>query len=176
MLETPQGRLSVRLLDQAVHVARLWGGPDFHTDSYYLRTPTDWAYLDTLIAPLPELCLVFPDGEMDRVLCNSLTRTAADGTVRVLLASEDWRYNEYLNEDVQEVQLGFSLPLAGPYTVTVEPLRGGARQTLTQDDLPGDCLPLTGPNAKYTVAADLQGEDDAVYHAQYVFIFRKEAS
>ena len=70
----------------------------------------------------------------------------------------------------------FSLPLAGPYTVTVEPLRGGARQTLTQDDLPGDCLPLTGPNAKYTVAADLQGEDGAVYHAQYVFIFRKEAS
>ena len=80
MLETPQGRLSVRLLDQAVHVARLWGGPDFRTDSYYLRTPTDWAYLDTLIAPLPELCLVFPDGEMDRVLCNSLTLTAADGT------------------------------------------------------------------------------------------------
>ena len=74
------------------------------------------------------------------------------------------------------VQLLFALPLAGPYTVTVEPLRGGARQTLTQDDLPGDCLPLTGPNAKYTVAADLQGEDDAVYHAQYVFIFRKEAS
>ena len=176
MLETPQGRLSVRLLDQAVHVARLWGGPDFRTDSYYLRTPTDWAYLDTLIAPLPELCLVFPDGEMDRVLCNSLTRTAADGTVRVLLASEDWRYNEYLNEDVQEVQLGFSLPLAGPYTVTVEPLRGGARQTLTQDDLPGDCLPLTGPNAKYTVAADLQGEDGAVYHAQYIFIFRTDDS
>lgn len=176
MFDTPQGRLSVRLLNQAVHVARLWDGPDFRTDSYYLRTPIDWAYLDTLIAPLPELCLVFPDGEMDRVLCNSLTRTAADGTVRVLLASEDWRYNEYLNEDVQEVQLGFSLPLAGPYTVTVEPLRGGARQTLTQDDLPGDCLPLTGPNAKYTVAADLQGEDGAVYHAQYVFIFRKEAS
>lgn len=55
-------------------------------------------------------------------------------------------------------------------------MRGGARQTLTQDDLPGDCLPLTGPDAKYTVAADLQGEDGAVYHAQYVFIFRKEAS
>lgn len=53
MLDTPQGRLSVCLLDQAVHVTRLWGGPDFHTDSYYLRTPTDWAYLDTLIAPLP---------------------------------------------------------------------------------------------------------------------------
>ena len=176
MFDTPQGRLSVRLLNQAVHVARLWDGPDFRTDSYYLRTPIDWAYLDTLIAPLPELCLVFPDGEMDRVLCNSLTRTAADGTVRVLLASEDWRYNEYLNEDVQEVQLGFSLPLAGPYTVTVEPLRGGARQTLTQDDLPGDCLPLTGPNAKYTVAADLQGEDGAVYHAQYVFIFRTDDS
>ena len=55
-------------------------------------------------------------------------------------------------------------------------LRGGARQTLTQDDLPGDCLPLTGPNAKYTVAADLQGEDGAVYHAQYVFIFRTDDS
>lgn len=176
MLETPQGRLSVRLLDQAVHVARLWGGPDFRTDSYYLRTPTDWAYLDTLIAPLPELCLVFPDGEMDRVLCNSLTLTAADGTVRVLQEPEDWRYNDYGKSGVQEVQLLFSLPLAGPYTVTAEPLRGGARQTLTQDDLPGDCLPLTGPNAKYTVAADLQGEDGAVYHAQYVFIFRTDDS
>ena len=175
MLETPQGRLSVRLLDQAVHVTRLWDGPDFHSDSYYLQTPTDWAYLDTLIAPLPELCLVFPDGEMDSVLCNSLTRIAADETETVLLEPEDWRYDDYSN-GAQEVQLLFALPLAGPYTVTVEPLRGGARQTLTQDDLPGDCLPLTGPNAKYTVAADLQGEDGAVYHAQYVFIFRKEAS
>ena len=108
---------------------------------------------------MPNLQLIFLNNRVDRVVCRSLTRTAADGTVRVLLASEDWRYNEYLNEDVQEV-----------------PLRGGARQTLTQDDLPGDCLPLTGPNAKYTVAADLQGEDGAVYHAQYVFIFRKEAS
>ena len=175
MLETPQGRLSVRLLDQAVHVARLWGGPDFRTDSYYLRTPTDWAYLDTLIAPLPELCLVFPDGEMDSVLCNSLTRIAADETETVLLEPEDWRYDDYSN-GAQEVQLLFALPLAGPYTVTVEPLRGGARQTLTQDDLPGDCLPLTGPNAKYTVAADLQGEDGAVYHAQYIFIFRTDDS
>ena len=175
MFDTPQGRLSVRLLDQAVHVTRLWGGPDLHTDSYYLRTPTDWAYLDTLIAPLPELGLVFPDGEMDSVLCNSLTRIAADETETVLLEPEEWRYNDYGNS-AQEVQLLFALPLAGPYTVTVEPLRGGARQTLTQDDLPGDCLPLTGPDAKYTVAADLQGEDGAVYHAQYVFIFRKEAS
>ena len=68
------------------------------------------------------------------------------------------------------------LTKAGIPVIVMEPLRGGARQTLTQDDLPGDCLPLTGPDAKYTVAADLQGEDGAVYHAQYVFIFRKEAS
>lgn len=176
MFDTPQGRLSVRLLDQAVHVTRLWDGPDFHSDSYYLKTPVDWDYLDTLIAPLPELGLVFPDGEMDSVLCNSLTRTEADGTVRTLQEPEDWRCNDYGKSGVQEVQLLFSLPLAGPYTVTAEPLRGGARQTLTQDDLPGDCLPLTGPNAKYTVAADLQGEDGAVYHAQYVFIFRTDDS
>lgn len=175
MFDTPQGRLSVRLLDQAVHVTRLWDGPDFHSDSYYLKTPVDWDYLDTLIAPVPGLGLVFPDGEMDSVLCCSLTRIAADETETVLLEPEEWRYNDYGNS-AQEVQLLFALPLAGPYTVTVEPLRGGARQTLTQDDLPGDCLPLTGPNAKYTVAADLQGEDGAVYHAQYVFIFRKEAS
>ena len=175
MFDTPQGRLSVRLLDQAVHVTRLWDGPDFHSDSYYLKTPVDWDYLDTLIAPLPGLGLVFPDGEMDSVLCNSLTRIAADETETVLLEPEEWRYNDYGNS-AQEVQLLFSLPLAGPYTVTVEPLRGGARQTLTQDDLPGDCLPLTGPGAKYTVAAKLLGEDGAVYHAQYVFIFRKEAS
>ena len=172
MFDTPQGQLSVRLLDQAVHVARLWGGPDFHTDSYYLRTPTDWAYLDTLIAPLPELCLVFPDGEMDRVLCNSLTLTAADGTGRVLQEPEDWRYNDYGKSGVQEVQLLFSLPLAGPYTVTAEPLSSGARRTLTQDDLPDGWLPLTGPGAKYTVAAKLLGEDGAVYDVQYNFIFR----
>ena len=173
--DSPQGYLSAALCDRAVQVTRSQNGETTGRD-YYLKTPLDWDYLDTLIAPVPNLQLIFLNNSVDRVVCRSLTRTAADGTVRVLLASEDWRYNEYLNEDVQEVQLGFSLPLAGPYTVTVEPLRGGARQTLTQDDLPGDCLPLTGPNAKYTVAADLQGEDGAVYHAQYVFIFRKEAS
>ena len=175
MLETPQGRLSVRLLDQAVHVTRLWDGPDFHSDSYYLQTPTDWAYLDTLIAPLPELCLVFPDGEMDSVLCNSLTRIAADETETVLLEPEDWRYDDYSN-GAQEVQLLFALPLAGPYTVTVEPLDGGARQTLSQEDLPDDCLRLTGPDARYTVSAKLQGEAGAVYDAQYVFIFRTDDS
>ena len=173
--DSPQGYLSAALCDRAVQVTRSQNGETTGRD-YYLKTPLDWDYLDTLIAPVPNLQLIFLNNRVDRVVCRSLTRTAADGTVRVLLASEDWRYNEYLNEDVQEVQLGFSLPLAGPYTVTVEPLCGGARQTLTQDDLPGDCLPLTGPNAKYTVAADLQGEDGAVYHAQYVFIFRKEAS
>lgn len=173
--DSPQGYLSAALCDRAVQVTRSQNGETTGRD-YYLKTPLDWDYLDTLIAPVPNLQLIFLNNRVDRVVCRSLTRTAADGTVRVLLASEDWRYNEYLNEDVQEVQLGFSLPLAGPYTVTVEPLRGGARQTLTRDDLPGDCLPLTGPNAKYTVAADLQGEDGAVYHAQYVFIFRKEAS
>ena len=173
--DSPQGYLSAALCDRAVQVTRSQNGETTGRD-YYLKTPLDWDYLDTLIAPVPNLQLIFLNNRVDRVVCRSLTRTAADGTLRVLLASEDWRYNEYLNEDVQEVQLGFSLPLAGPYTVTVEPLRGGARQTLTQDDLPGDCLPLTGPNAKYTVAADLQGEDGAVYHAQYVFIFRKEAS
>lgn len=173
--DSPQGYLSAALCDRAVQVTRSQNGETTGRD-YYLKTPLDWDYLDTLIAPVPNLQLIFLNNRVDRVVCRSLTRTAADGTVRVLLASEDWRYNEYLNEDVQEVQLGFSLPLSGPYTVTVEPLRGGARQTLTQDDLPGDCLPLTGPDAKYTVAADLQGEDGAVYHAQYVFIFRKEAS
>lgn len=173
--DSPQGYLSAALCDRAVQVTRSQNGETTGRD-YYLKTPLDWDYLDTLIAPVPNLQLIFLNNRVDRVVCRSLTRTAADGTVRVLLTSEDWRYNEYLNEDVQEVQLGFSLPLSGPYTVTVEPLRGGARQTLTQDDLPGDCLPLTGPNAKYTVAADLQGEDGAVYHAQYVFIFRKEAS
>lgn len=173
--DSPQGYLSAALCDRAVQVTRSQNGETTGRD-YYLKTPLDWDYLDTLIAPVPNLQLIFLNNRVDRVVCRSLTRTAADGTVRVLLASEDWRYNEYLNEDVQEVQLGFSLPLAGPYTVTVEPLRGGARQTLTQDDLPGDCLPLTGPGAKYTVAAKLLGEDGAVYHAQYVFIFRKEAS
>lgn len=106
MFDTPQGRLSVRLLDQAVHVARLWDGPDFHSDSYYLKTPVDWDYLDTLIAPLPGLGLVFPDGEMDSVLCNSLTRIAADETETVLLEPEDWRYDDYSNS-AQEVQLLF---------------------------------------------------------------------
>ena len=173
--DSPQGYLSAALCDRAVQVTRSQNGETTGRD-YYLKTPLDWDYLDTLIAPVPNLQLIFLNNRVDRVVCRSLTRTAADGTVRVLLASEDWRYNEYLNEDVQEVQLGFSLPLAGPYTVTVEPLRGGARQTLTQDDLPDDCLPLTGPSAKYTVAAKLQDENGTVYDAQYIFIFRTDDS
>ena len=175
VLDTPQGQLRVRLLNQAAHVTRLWDGPDFHTDSYYLKEPVDWDYLDTLIVPLPELCLAFQNGELDSVACNSLTRIAADGTETVLLEPEEWRYNDYGNS-AQEVQLLFALPLAEPYTVTVEPLNGGARQTLSQADLPDGCLQLTGPSAKYTVAAKLQDENGTVYDAQYIFIFRTDDS
>ena len=173
--DSPQGYLSAALCGRAVQVTHSQNGEVTGAD-YYLKTRLDWDYLDTLIAPVPKLGLIFMDNRVDRVVCRSLTRTAADGTVRVLLASEDWRYNEYVNEDVQEAQLGFSLPLAGPYTVTVEPLNGGARQTLSQDALSDDYLQFTSPNAKYTVTADLMGKDGAVYHAQYVFIFRKNAS
>ena len=112
---------------------------------------------------------------MSNVLCNSLTRTEADGAVRILQKPEAWRCNDYCSS-AQEVQLQFPLPPVGPYTVTVKPLSGGAQQTLSQDDLPDGMLSLTGPSAKYTVTADLMGGDGAVYHAQYMFMFRKEAS
>ena len=175
VLDTPQGQLRVRLLDRAAHVTRLWDGPDFHTDSYYLKEPVDWGYLDTLIVPLPELCLAFQNGELDSVACNSLTRIAADGTETVLLEPEEWRYNDY-GSSAQEVQLLFALPLAEPYTITAEPLNGGARQMLSQADLPDGLLQLTGPSAKYTVAAKLQDENGTVYDAQYIFIFRTDDS
>ena len=113
MFDTPQGRLSVRLLDQAVHVTRLWDGPDFHSDSYYLKTPVDWDYLDTLIAPLPGSGPRFPGRRNGQCPVQfSDTNRRQTETETVLLEPEDWRYDDYSNEDAQEVQL-LLFPAAG---------------------------------------------------------------
>ena len=78
--DSPQGYLSAALCDRAVQVTRSQNGETTGRD-YYLKTPLDWDYLDTLIAPVPNLQLIFLNNRVDRVVCRSLTRTAADGTV-----------------------------------------------------------------------------------------------
>ena len=171
---TPEGILVVYLADQSIRVARMWqeGAP---TESYYLSCPVDWDYLDTILVPSPTLWVYFDEyGASRRVSAAlySLTQTMADGGTTVLQPPTPDAYTEIGRENIAPLRLSFPLPLTAPYTVEITPLDGGEPQTLTQDDLPDDLLTPLQTNARYTITASLQGEQDSVYHAVFCFTYK----
>lgn len=171
---TPEGILVVYLADQSIRVTRIWleNAP---TESYYLSCPVDWDYLDTILVPRPTLWVYFDEyGASRRVSAAlySLTQTMADGGTTVLQPPTPDAYTEIGRENIAPLRLSFPLPLTAPYTVEITPLDGGEPQTLTQDDLPGDLLTPLQTNARYTITASLQGEQDSVYHAVFCFTYK----
>ena len=171
---TPEGILVVYLADQSIRVTRIWleNAP---TESYYLSCPVDWDYLDTILVPRPTLWVYFDEyGASRRVSAAlySLTQTMADGGTTVLQPPTPDADTEIGRENIAPLRLSFPLPLTAPYTVEITPLDGGEAQTLTQDDLPGDLLTPLQTNARYTITADLQGEQDSVYHAVFCFTYK----
>ena len=102
----------------------------------------------------------------------SLTQTMADGRTTVLQPPTPDADTEIGRENIAPLRLSFPLPLTEPYTVKIEPLSGGEAQTLTQDDLPGDLLTPLQTDARYTITASLQGEQDSVYHAVFCFTYK----
>lgn len=171
---TPEGILVVYLADQSIRVTRIWleNAP---TESYYLSCPVDWDYLDTILVPRPTLWVYFDEyGASRRVSAAlySLTQTMADGRTTVLQPPTPDADTEIGRENIAPLRLSFPLPLTEPYTVKIEPLSGGEAQTLTQDDLPGDLLTPLQTDARYTITASLQGEQDSVYHAVFCFTYK----
>lgn len=171
---TPEGILVVYLADQSIRVTRMWqeGAP---TESYYLSCPVDWDYLDTILVPRPTLWVYFDEyGASRRVSAAlySLTQTMADGRTTVLQPPTPDADTEIGRENIAPLRLSFPLPLTAPYTVEITPLDGGEPQTLTQADLPDDLLTPLQTNARYTITADLQGEQDSVYHAVFCFTYK----
>lgn len=171
---TPEGILVIYLADQSIRVTRIWleNAP---TESYYLSCPVDWDYLDTILVPRPTLWVYFDEyGASRRVSAAlySLTQTMADGGTTVLQPPTPDAYTEIGRENIAPLRLSFPLPLTAPYTVEITPLDGGEPQTLTQDDLPGDLLTPLQTNARYTITASLQGEQDSVYHAVFCFTYK----
>lgn len=171
---TPEGILVVYLADQSIRVTRIWleNAP---TESYYLSCPVDWDYLDTILVPRPTLWVYFDEyGASRRVSAAlySLTQTMADGGTTVLQPPTPDAYTEIGRENIEPLRLSFPLPLTAPYTVEITPLDGGEPQTLTQADLPDDLLTPLQTNARYTITADLQGEQDSVYHAVFCFTYK----
>ena len=171
---TPEGILVVYLADQSIRVTRIWleNAP---TESYYLSCPVDWDYLDTILVPRPTLWVYFDEyGASRRVSAAlySLTQTMADGRTTVLQPPTPDAYTEIGRENIAPLRLSFPLPLTAPYTVEITPLDGGEPQTLTQADLPDDLLTPLQTNARYTITADLQGEQDSVYHAVFCFTYK----
>lgn len=171
---TPEGILVVYLADQSIRVTRIWleNAP---TESYYLSCPVDWDYLDTILVPRPTLWVYFDEyGASRRVSAAlySLTQTMADGRTTVLQPPTPDADTEIGRENIEPLRLSFPLPLTAPYTVEITPLDGGEPQTLTQADLPDDLLTPLHTNARYTITADLQGEQDSVYHAVFCFTYK----
>lgn len=171
---TPEGILVVYLADQSIRVTRIWleNAP---TESYYLSCPVDWDYLDTILVPRPTLWVYFDEyGASRRVSAAlySLTQTMADGRTTVLQPPTPDADTEIGRENIAPLRLSFPLPLTAPYTVEITPLDGGEPQTLTQADLPDDLLTPLQTNARYTITAILQGEQDSVYHAVFCFTYK----
>ena len=171
---TPKGILVVYLADQSIRVARMWqeGLP---AESYCLSRPVDWDYLDTILVPRPTLWVYFDEyGASRRVSAAlySLTQTMADGRTTVLQPPTPDADTEIGRENIAPLRLSFPLPLTAPYTVEITPLDGGEPQTLTQADLPDDLLTPLPANARYTISATLQGEQDSVYHAVFCFTYK----
>ena len=171
---TPEGILVVYLADQSIRVTRIWleNAP---TESYYLSCPVDWDYLDTILVPRPTLWVYFDEYGANRrvsAALYSLTQTMADGGTTVLQPPTPDAYTEIGRENMAPLRLSFPLPLTAPYTVEITPLDGGEPQTLTQADLPDDLLTPLQTNARYTITADLQGEQDSVYHAGFCFTYK----
>lgn len=171
---TPEGILVVYLADQSIRVTRIWleNAP---TESYYLSCPVDWDYLDTILVPRPTLWVYFDEyGASRRVSAAlySLTQTMAGGRTTVLQPPTPDADTEIGRENIAPLRLSFPLPLTEPYTVKIDPLSGGEPQTLTQADLPGDLLTPLQTNARYTITASLQGEQDSVYHAVFCFTYK----
>lgn len=171
---TPEGILVVYLADQSIRVTRIWleNAP---TESYYLSCPVDWDYLDTILVPRPTLWVYFDEyGASRRVSAAlySLTQTMADGSTTVLQPPTPDADTELGRVNTEPLKLSFPLPLTAPYTVEITPLDGGEPQTLTQADLPDDLLTPLQTNARYTITADLQGEQDSVYHAVFCFTYK----
>ena len=171
---TPEGILVVYLADQSIRVTRIWleNAP---TESYYLSCPVDWDYLDTILVPRPTLWVYFDEyGASRRVSAAlySLTQTMADGRTTVLQPPTPDADTEIGRENIAPLRLSFPLPLTAPYTVEITPLDGGEPQTLTQADLPDDLLTPLQTNARYTITASLQGEQDSVYHAVFCFTYK----
>lgn len=171
---TPEGILVVYLADQSIRVTRIWleNAP---TESYYLSCPVDWDYLDTILVPRPTLWVYFDEyGASRRVSAAlySLTQTMADGGTTVLQPPTPDADTEIGRENIAPLRLSFPLPLTEPYTVKIDPLSGGEPQTLTQADLPDDLLTPLQTNARYTITASLQGEQDSVYHAVFCFTYK----
>ncbi len=171
---TPKGILVVYLADQSIRVTRIWleNAP---TESYYLSCPVDWDYLDTILVPRPTLWVYFDEyGASRRVSAAlySLTQTMADGRTTVLQPPTPDADTEIGRENIAPLRLSFPLPLIEPYTVEIEPLNGGEAQTLTQADLQDDLLTPLPANARYTISATLQGEQDSIYHAVFCFTYK----
>ena len=171
---TPEGILVAYLADQSIRVTRIWleNAP---TESYYLSCPVDWDYLDTILVPRPTLWVYFDEyGASRRVSAAlySLTQTMADGSTTVLQPPTPDADTELGRVNTEPLKLSFPLPLTAPYTVEITPLDGGEPQTLTQADLPDDLLTPLQTNARYTITADLQGEQDSVYHAVFCFTYK----
>ena len=171
---TPEGILVVYLADQSIRVTRIWL-ENTPTESYYLSCPVDWDYLDTILVPRPTLWVYFDEyGASRRVSAAlySLTQTMADGRTTVLQPPTPDADTEIGRENIAPLRLSFPLPLTAPYTVEITPLDGGEPQTLTQADLPDDLLTPLQTNARYTITASLQGEQDSVYHAVFCFTYK----
>lgn len=176
LYDTPEGTLGVVLCEKALKLVPLYG-EGLTAQWYYISGGTDWERLSTLLPAGPALNLTFPisDSSYPEEIGASLYRLdeTKDGQTTCLIPPDeplDSDANGVFGYDTSEVVLDFSRPLVSDFQVEVKSRDGKTCYSLSQSDLEEPyVLPLAGFAARYTISAQLEGENGSIYEATFRF-------
>ena len=178
LYDTPKGELAVILGDSVMKTVPLYGDADAGK-WYYLQGGADWARLSEFIIPGPalNLCVQGSDSacseQIGATLCK-LDRTENGRTTQLISLNmqEHGAPSGVFGREASKVTMDFSCELISDFRVEVESLDGKNRYTLSQSELEDPyVLPLADFSARYTVYAELRGENGWLYDAVFCFAF-----
>lgn len=172
---TPYGVVILDLHSNHVRVFYLSNEED-RSYIYHLPDGTDWAYVDSIIPPLPVAEVLLSDGTQygGSDLTATVTKLSIinDNGTTVLkdrvLGPHDCT-GIFGSKEYEEATVNFSMPLVSPVELLIESWDYKISYTISQTDL-SDGFTFEMPNypAHFTMTASFQGEN-GVYETTFLF-------
>lgn len=175
LMDTPEGTESIVLYDQVIKAVSLHGETPT-TEYFYVPGGLDWAYLDTILIPLPacNLRLYGPSSEYGRdvtTYLNFLWKT--QNAQRALVwegAYPEGEYHGIFGSEPDTAVFTFTHELAAPFSVLVESWDHSERYVVPQAELrDGFTMDLPDYPAHYTIFATFRDGHGVLYEAEFWF-------